>query len=61
MLLIDLTSRAPAAISATISLDVRPFQRGPRSGNARPTDVWFSIHVRVRRIDQNPAMPIDTF
>jgi len=25
MLLIDLTSRAPTAISATISLDVRPF------------------------------------
>ena len=26
MLLIDFTSRAPTAISATISLDVRPFK-----------------------------------
>ena len=61
MLLIDFTSRAPTAISATISLDVRPLQRGPRSGDPRQTDIGFRIHMRVRRIDQDSATPIDTF
>jgi hypothetical protein len=38
-----------------------PFQRGPRSSNSRQTNVGFGIHMRVRRIDQNSATPIDTF
>jgi hypothetical protein len=38
-----------------------PFQCGARSSNPRQTDVGFEIHMRVSRIDQNSAMPIDTF
>jgi len=40
MLLIDFTSRAATASSATISLDVRP-QRGPRSCNSTQTRVFW--------------------
>jgi len=61
MLLIDFTSRAPTAILSNHFARGAPFQRGPRSSNSRQTDVGFRIHMRVGRIDQNSATPIDTF
>ena len=36
-------------------------QRSPRSGDTCETDIGFGIHMRVRRIDQNSATPIDAF
>jgi hypothetical protein len=38
-----------------------PLQRRPRSGRTSKTDVGFRIHMRVRCIDQNAAVPIDPF
>src|SRR5580658_7346203 len=38
-----------------------PFQRGPRSSDSRQADIGFLIHMRVSRIDQNSATPIDAF
>src|ERR1700722_20126823 len=36
-----------------------PLQRGPRSGHASQTNVW-GIQMRVSRLNQNSATPIDT-
>jgi hypothetical protein len=58
MLLVDLTSRAPTAISATISLDVRPFNAALGSGHTSQTNVW-GLQMCVRRIDQDAPSPIN--
>ena len=60
MLLIDLTSLAPTAISATISLDVRPFSAARDLVTPGQADVWNRVHMRVRRVDQDATSPIDT-
>jgi hypothetical protein len=63
MLLIDFTRRAPDALSATSSLDVHPFTFNAARDrvNSDQTDIGYRIDMRVRRIDQNPATPIDAF
>ena len=36
-----------------------PLQCGPRSGHASQADVWNRVHMRVRRVDQDAASPIN--
>ena len=56
MLLKAFTSRAPTAIAATIPLDVRPFNAA--CDLATPAGLMSGfVHIRICRIDQNPATP----
>ena len=58
-MLIDVTSRAPGAIAATISLDVRPASAA--TDLATPAaDVRFLGHVGVRPVDEYEAAPVDS-
>ena len=61
MLLIDFTSRAPTAISATISLEVRPFNAARERVTPARLRVGFRIHMRVSRIHQYSSTPINAF
>ena len=61
MLLIDFTSRAPAAISATISLEVRPFNAARERAMPAKAEVGFGAFMRVSRINQYSSTPINAF